>query len=129
MYGPLSNTLLSLQQVIHFFFEHLVLKTLLTSVGIVSYKRLFLINHNINQINHNHIYVNAIVKFSNRPIQNLFNINLRTCMDSCKLYYFIGLARYYYAVDVVAKRAANRSCPTSRIEVVSNFKLVAGKYI
>ena len=91
MYGPLSNTLLSLQQVIHFFFEHLVLKTLLTSVGIVSYKRLFLKNHNINQINHNHIYVIAIVKFSNRSIQNLFNNNVRTCLDSCKLYYFYWL--------------------------------------
>ena len=34
---------------------------------------------------HNHIYVIAIVKFSNRSIQNPFNINKWTSMDSHKL--------------------------------------------
>ena len=33
-----------------------------------------------------HIYVITIVKFSNRSIQNLFNCDKWTCMDSCKLY-------------------------------------------
>ena len=33
----------------------------------------------------NHIYIVAIVKFSNRSIQNLFNVDKGTCMDSRKL--------------------------------------------
>ena len=33
----------------------------------------------------NHIYVIAIVKFSNGSIVNHFNVDKRTCMDSCKV--------------------------------------------
>ena len=38
------------------------------------------------QLYRNHIYAIAIVKFSNRSTQNLFNIDQGTCMDSRKLF-------------------------------------------
>ena len=73
----------------YFYFQHLVSKTLLACVGIVSYKRFMVLMKKswsrFSELCHNHIYFLAIIKFSNRSIQYLFSVEKRTCMDSRKL--------------------------------------------
>ena len=42
---------------------------------------------------HDHLFVIDIVKFSNRSIHNLFNVDKGTCMDSHKLFK-LSVTRY-----------------------------------
>ena len=66
----------------------------------------------------NHIYVIAIIKFSNRSIQNLFNVDKGTCIDSPKLRYSKGGGLFLFVRDHISSRLLTEYKTPTNIECI-----------